>query len=253
MLSEKPVFDPERRVQNFFDLDGHSCNICGTVQSAGSAVDWALKLLIAEAELTAEQYRQIEQELATLPIGCDGVMFLPYLMGERSPHWDAAARGAFVGLSRSSDRNILLRSVYEGVAFALKEMIALYADISMEISSFTLLGGGIRSPFWRSIICDTIGLPMGIHPFPTHAISLGAAMAAGVSIGVWRDLNEALEAIAISCQEEILPNPANSPVYDRYFRVYKKLYHRLKPIYDDIGEILNLNNAVPKFGGPRGP
>jgi xylulokinase len=236
MLSDNPVFDPHRRIQNFFDLDGRSCNICGTVQSAGITVDWALNFLAGDAPLSPEEYRRIEKELAELPIGSDGIMFLPYLMGERTPHWDAAARGAFIGLSLSTDRNLLLHSVYEGVAFALKEVTAIYSDLSMPVASFTLLGGGIRSVFWRTVICDAIGIPMGIHPFPTHAISLGAAMAAGISAGIWPDFNQAIEAIDFSF-EEIRPDHARSSRYEQFFPVYKALYGQLKPIFDSLGDI----------------
>jgi xylulokinase len=230
MLAEAPVFD--RRIQNFFDLDGERCNICGTVQSAGSAVDWALDLFLGKAP---EEYRRIEDELSELPPGSDGVMFLPYLMGERTPHWDPSARGVFAGLSLAGGRKQMLRAVYEGVAFALREITDIYGDLSMPIKSFTLLGGGIRSAFWRSMICDVIGRPVLLHPFPTHAIALGAAMAAGVSAGMWRTLKEAAEAIALK-QEELFPDGRRFQIYGRYFAVYRDLYRRIKPVFDELGD-----------------
>ncbi|MDR2759934.1 MAG: hypothetical protein LBB78_11205, partial [Spirochaetaceae bacterium] len=190
-LSPSPVLDPKRRIQNFFDLDGRSCNVCGTLQSAGIAVDWAMGILRDFGSGDSPDYRQIERELEAVPPGSEGVIFLPYLMGERTPHWDAAARGMFIGLSLSSNSKTLLRSVYEGIAFGLKEIVDIYGDMGRPVDSLVLLGGGIRSDFWRRIICDVIGKPMIIHPFPTHAISLGAAMAAGVAAGLWPDLEQA--------------------------------------------------------------
>jgi xylulokinase len=234
-LFPAPVLDPGRRMQNFFDLDGRSCNVCGTLQSAGIAVDWALRLLLG-AEADSADYRRVEGDLEAVPPGSDGVIFLPYLMGERTPHWDASARGLFIGLSLSAGPQTLLRSVYEGIAFGLKEIIDIYGDLSMAPDSLVLLGGGIRSDFWRRIICDTIGKPMLIHPFPTHAISLGAAMAAGVSVGLWPNLEEAPWTGALA-GERLLPDAEKNAVYTRYSALYREIYGRVKPVFDGLAEI----------------
>ncbi|MDR1373724.1 MAG: hypothetical protein LBJ24_01995 [Treponema sp.] len=241
MLAPLPVFDTGRRIQNFFDLDGEQCNVCGTVQSAGIALDWALDILAGEAQ-GPEQYRRIEEELDALEPGSEGIMFLPYLMGERTPHWDAAARGVFAGLSLSSKRSHMLRSVYEGVAFALKEIVDIYGDLHMPIETFTLLGGGIRSPFWRKLICDIIGIPMLIHPFPTHAIALGAAMAAGVSVGMWNNLNDAIGSINFKA-EEMFPDPGKSQAYRKFFILYRNMYKHLKPFFDELAEVRKTVNG----------
>jgi xylulokinase len=233
-LSPAPVLDPRRRIQNFFDLDGRSCNVCGTLQCAGSAVDWALDLLAARGD--AVDYRRIETELEAVPPGSEGVIFLPYLMGERTPHWDASARGMFIGLSLSATSNTLLRSVYEGTAFGLKEIIDVYADLSMPIDSLVLLGGGIRSGFWRQIICDTIGKPVIIHPFPTHAISLGAAKAAGVSAGIWPSLEEAPGA-GVTTGERFMPDGKKNAAYAEYAALYREIYDRVKPVFDALAAI----------------
>jgi xylulokinase len=226
-------------MQNFFDLDGHSCNVCGTLQSAGIAVDWALRLLLGSESDDSADYRRIEGELEAVPPGSEGVIFLPYLMGERTPHWDASARGMFIGLSLSSSPQTLLRAVYEGTAFGLKEIIDIYADLSMPIDSLILLGGGIRSVFWRRIICDTIGKPVIIHPFPTHAISLGAAMAAGVSAGIWPSLEEAPGAGALAAGERLTPDAEKNAVYMRYCALYQGIYGRVKPVFDGLAEMRN--------------
>ncbi|MDR0759243.1 MAG: hypothetical protein LBF74_03940 [Treponema sp.] len=234
-LSSAPVLDPKRRMQNFFDLDGRSCNVCGTLQSAGSAVDWAFRLLRG-SESVSSDYRQIEKDLDTVPPGSEGVIFLPYLMGERTPHWDASARGLFIGLSLSSGPQSLLRSVYEGIAFGLKEIIDIYGDLSMPIDSLILLGGGTRGAFWRRIICDVIGKPLIIHPFPTHAISLGAAMAAGVSAGIWPNLEEA-PGSGVPAGERLTSEPSKNAVYARYYGLYQEIYGRVKPVFDELAEI----------------
>ncbi|MDR1900586.1 MAG: hypothetical protein LBQ55_11290 [Treponema sp.] len=243
MLADAPVFDPKRRIQNFFDLDGRRCNICGTVQSAGIALDWALNILMGGQALSSEEYRRIEAEVEKTPPGSEGVMFLPYLMGERTPHWDAAARGMFIGLSLSSGRAAMLRAVYEGITFAFKEITDVYPDLSMPVKTFTLLGGGIRSPFWRKLICDIIGVPMLIHSFPTHAIALGAALAAGVSVGIWDNLDAAaaaLDAAAAALEAaggRMIPDDAEFRRYQPLFAIYQGLYHRVKPVFDELAEV----------------
>jgi xylulokinase len=243
VLADKPVFDPKRRIQNFFDLDGFSCNICGTVQCAGIALDWAFDLLWGKD--TRQDYRAVEDELEELPPGSGGILFLPYLMGERTPHWDAAARGLFIGLSLSSGRNAVLRSVYEGVAFALKDIIAVYDDLGLPVDSLTLLGGGVRSAFWQKMIRDIIGKPMKAHPFPSHAISLGAALAAGVSVGIWRDLSGAVKqvnAVLEKDKEDIENDEKRSRQYERYFGMYRKLYSRVKPLFDELADSADQNS-----------
>ncbi|MDR2631865.1 MAG: hypothetical protein LBC60_13170 [Spirochaetaceae bacterium] len=235
-LFPSPVPDPKRRIQNFFDLDGRSCNVCGTLQSAGIAVDWALGMLRTGSE--AMDYRQVEGDLEAIPPGSEGVIFLPYLMGERTPHWDASARGMFIGLSLSSSAKTLLRSVYEGTAFGLKEIIDIYGDMGAPIDSLILLGGGIRSTFWRRIICDVIGKPMRVHPFPTHAISLGAAMAAGVAAGIWPNLEEAPGVGALN-GEGLTPDPEKTAVYAGYSALYREIYGRVKPVFDGLAEMRN--------------
>ncbi|MDR1587260.1 MAG: hypothetical protein LBS57_07385 [Treponema sp.] len=237
VLSGRPVFDPKRRIQNFFDLDGFSCNICGTVQCAGIALDWVFDLLWGEN--TRQDYRAIEEELEAAPAGSGGILFLPYLMGERTPHWDAAARGLFIGLSLSSGRNAVLRSVYEGVAFALKEIVAVYDDLGLPIDRLTLLGGGIRSAFWQKMIRDVIGKPMKAHPFPSHAISLGAALAAGVSVGIWRDLSCAARQVNAALEKDkalIENDEKRARQYERYFGIYRKIYSQAKPLFDGLAD-----------------
>lgn len=235
MLSRSPVIDEDMRMQNFLDLDGRSCNVCGTVQSAASAVDWVLHLLAYQDEehLSSDAYREIEEQLRDVPIGSDGVVFLPYLMGERTPHWDASARGVFLGLSLSTDRPTLLRAAYEGVAFALKDVADIYAQLAMPIKSFTLLGGGMCSAFWQGIIADALGMPMHIHPHPSHATSLGAAMAAGVSVGLWSSINEAVQKTRRD-GIMVVPDAERTKSYERMHAVYRDVYHRLKPVFNEL-------------------
>jgi xylulokinase len=233
LLAPGPVRDTGRRMQHFYDLDGQSCNICGTLQSAGAALDWALSLFTGRAP-SPEEFRRIEAELETLAPGSEGLMFLPYLMGERTPHWDSDARGVFIGLTLSSNPRALLRAVYEGVSFGLREVIEVYRDLAIQVDRLILLGGGIRSGFWRKMIGEVIGKPMLIHPIPTHAISLGAALAAGVSVGIWENLDAAMARIDLKFEEAVAGDPSR---YNPYFNIYKGIYRRCKPVFDELAEL----------------
>jgi len=199
-LAPGPVENPKKRTQNFFDLDPRKCNVCGIVQNAGIAVDWAHSLVAETLD-----YGIMDTEVAAVPPGSRGVLFAPYLMGERTSHWDANARGSFVVLSLHHTRSALLRSVYEGVAFALKDVLNMYADLGIQPEHLTLLGGGSKSRVWRSIFSDVFALPSTPHSAPTNATSLGAAMAAAVGTGLYADLDSA------TLMAHVLPTETPSP------------------------------------------
>lgn len=233
-LTEKPVPDQLMRMQHFLDLEGLLYNVCGTVQSAGIALDWIRHLLGETPTKTMNSYEMAEELLRAVPIGSSGVLFIPYLMGERTPYWDANARGAYIGLSLSTDKPTLLRATYEGVAFALRDCMHVYGELGIDIRSFTLLGGGVRSPFWQEIIGETLGIPLYRHPFPTQATALGAALAAGVSVGIWKDIPEAIAKTSRDCAQVLLDHDRMRS-YDKVYRVYERVYPSLKSIYRDLG------------------
>ena len=231
-LAPGPVGDPKQRTQNFFDLDPRKCNVCGTVQNAGIAVDWAHGLVAETLD-----YGPMDAEVAAVPPGSRGVLFAPYLMGERTPHWDANARGSFVGLSLHHTRSDLLRSVYEGVAFALKDVLNVYADLGIQPEHLTLLGGGSKSQVWRSIFSDVFALPIAPHSAPTNATSLGAAMAAAVGTGLYADLDSATRMAHVLPTET--PSPGGIETYQQLYPIYRKLYQALRPITNDLANLRN--------------
>lgn len=231
-LAPEAVADPQQRTQNFFDLDPRKCNVCGTVQNAGIAVDWVHGLVAENLD-----YGTMDAEVAAVAPGAQGVLFAPYLMGERTPYWDANARGSFVGLSLHHTRSNLLRSVYEGVAFALKDVLNVYADLGIQPKSLTLLGGGSKSPVWRSIFADVFALPVAPHSAPTNATSLGAAMAAAVGTGIYDNLDTAAVMAHVLSTEA--PSPEGIEAYRRLYPVYRKLYEALRPITNDLANLRN--------------
>jgi len=239
-LSEKPILDGEARIFNYYDLDGVHCNVTGTVQCATIAYDWVMdNLALYEKELADQGQRniyEIIQEMAEdSPIGSNGVFFLPYLMGERSPYWDKNTRGAFIGFTLFHRRQDLFRAVYEGVAYALRSVLDVFDENGLEVERLTLIGGGAKSPLWNDIMCNVYRKPLVIHASPGEATSLGAAIAAGVGVGIFKDYKEA--ARIIDYKRELTPEPAKVEEYKKYYEVYKMMYPQLKSIYRAISQL----------------
>lgn len=238
-LAQQPQFDDKMRMQHFLDLEGELCNVCGTVQSASIALDWIRQLLKRHGS-GREDLNVIEGRLEKLPVGSMGVLFLPYLMGERTPHWDARARGAYIGLSLSTDTDTLIRATYEGVAFALADCMDVYDDLALPIRQFTLLGGAARSTFWQRMIAEVLGRQVSIHPYPSQATALGAAYAAGVSVGMWKDIGEAIAASAQrqNTQAEIvIPDRQRTDLYRQIHAIYRQLYPAMDAIHRQLERI----------------
>lgn len=236
-LSDRPVLDKEARIFNFYDLDGIHCNVTGTVQCATISYDWVRdNIALYEKELAERNDQSIfeimQQMAEKSPIGSNGVFFLPYLMGERTPHWDKNTRGAFIGFTLFHKREDLFRAVYEGIAYALRSVIDVFEENGLEVEKLTLIGGGAKSPLWNEIMCNVYRKPLAVHSSPGEATSLGAAIAAGVGIGLFKNYKEA--AKAIKYKRELTPNPEQVEEYKKYYKVYKMMYPQLKPIYETI-------------------
>jgi xylulokinase len=192
------------------------------VQNVGLALQWTLEVLKASWE---EAYR----EAFSAPPGAGGVTFLPYLSGERTPHFDPHARGAWVGLRLSHDRGHLLRAAFEGVAFALREGLEALEEIGVRVTELRLAGGGTLREPWRGLLAGVLGRPLSPVPdaIAGSASARGAALLAGIAAGVYRAAGDTLE-IAPEPGEIILPREGASyeAAYARYKEIYPRLYER---------------------------
>lgn len=225
MLSKEPVMDERMRMQHFFDLEGECVNVCGTVQSAGIATDWALGLLSQ-----GQSREELEHQAAEVRPGSSNVLFLPYLMGERTPHWNPYARGAYIGLSPSTDAATLLRATYEGVAFALGECVSIYEELGLPVKKFTLLGGAMRGTLLPAIITNVLGHSVHMHRWPTQATALGAAFAAAIGVGLYKTIEEAIAHVVM--QDTILiPDEEMVASYKVYLEHYRCLYPALEQLF----------------------
>ena len=230
VLSPQPLLDRGRRIQNFYDLDGKHINICGTVQCAGIALDW----MMSEITGGRTDYRAVEAEAAQSPPGSEGLYFIPYFMGERTPHWNSLLKGSFLGLSLNHKNRDMVRAVFEGIAFALKDVASVFEENGIEISELSLTGGGALSPFWNRMMSSIYGKPVKIPHAPKQATSLGAALAAGVGSGIFGSYEAAAEVV--SFERSIRPDEEESGKYRKIYTGFRNLYPAYKALSDVLSE-----------------
>ena len=188
----EPFIDPKHRVFHMYTLDGNGCNVFGTAQCAGRSISWAMDLFgISTA-------RAFDSAAAQTEPGAGGLIYLPYLEGERSPVFDALAQGVFFGINTTHKHEHFIRAVLEGVAMGLSQILETFRERE-DIRSLRIIGGGAKSKLWKQIIADVCQVELlDVSTFSDSATSLGAAAAAGVGIGLYRNLSEAVENIRVS-------------------------------------------------------
>ena len=221
--SDRPLIDPQQRVFNIMSLDGDTYGVFGTMQNAGKAVSWAVNAF------AFDNPKNLDQAAAGVPAGSDGMIFLPYLDGERSPVFDPDASGVFFGLSGTHQRGHFARSVLEGTAYALRSIFDVFT-LRTDLTDMRLIGGGARSDVWRQILADVMSVNLWTLSIPAaDATSIGAALAAGAGIGLYADLPAA--AALIKTAQQTCPDSSCKAVYNQRYAVYQQLYPSLKDLF----------------------
>jgi xylulokinase len=233
VTAEQPLYDPRMRTFTFAHLDPQLYFPTGTMQCAGGSFDWLERLLRGEGE--TQLYDEMSTAAADVEPGARGLLFLPYLIGERSPHWNPLARGVFAGLTMSHGRAEMARAVLEGVAFNLRMILDAFLEQGAEIRAMRLIGGGARSALWRQILADVYGLPILRPALLAEATSLGAAIAGGVGVGLFPDFSVAHEIVQV--EEAERPNPTNSQRYAALFGLFQQTYTALEPIFEQLATL----------------
>lgn len=219
-ISERPVIDPGQRIFNILALDGDNYGVFGTIQAACKSVQWIMGVF---GEKDPKEYDRTA-ELA--PAGCEGMIYLPYIDGERSPVFDANARGVFYGMSSVHEKKHFMRAGLEGVAYALRNVLDIFRETA-DVELMRIIGGGAGSRFWRKIISDICSIDIESTGISSeYATSMGVAAAASVAAGIFPSISEAVSGIGIS--DRICPDKAIAPFYNRMYEVYAKLYPALK-------------------------
>lgn len=225
--AETPARDPRGRVHTFCHAVPGAWHVMGVTQGAGLSLRWFRDQLAP-----GESYEALVALAATAPAGCDGLSFLPYLMGERTPHLDPRARGVWFGLTAAHTRAHLVRSVLEGVTYSLKDCLDILTDMGVPVGQVRASGGGGKSPFWRQMQADVFDrevATIGVSEGPAY----GAALLAGVGSGAWSSVPEACDAV-IRVADRRTPEATSRSAYARGHALYKNLYERLAPLYKEI-------------------
>jgi len=234
--TKKPIFDDEMRTFNWAHIVPGYIGPCGTMQSAGAAFNWVKnEICKIEQEEALRQgispYQIINEEIAQSTPTANGLLFLPYLMGERSPRWNPNARGAFIGLKMEHKRSDILRSVIEGIAMNLNVILnVLKKDI--QIDEMIVMGGMAKGEIQRQILADVFGMNILKLNYLDEATSMGAAVTAGVGIGELSGFHEIDKFIAIDGVTK--PDTHNVQVYKKFIDIFNEAYFSLEAVYDRL-------------------
>jgi len=229
--TDRPTMDPQGRVHTFCHAVPDRWHVMGVTQAAGLSLRW-FRDLLAGSPNYQKSYEELIAEAAATPAGADGLLWAPYLMGERTPHLDPRARGALVGLIANHTRGHVVRAILEGVAFSLKDTLALFDEMEVPVRSIRLGGGGARSTLWQQIQADIYGQEVEIVEAEEGAAH-GAALLAGVAHGVWNSVEEACEC-AVHVATRVSPHPAAMDVMRRQYEIYRTLYPALKSVFVNL-------------------
>jgi xylulokinase len=221
-----PTMDPQGRIHTFCHAVPGRWHVMGVTQSAGFSLSWFRDTLCTGRDGNRVSYDQLTAEAAGTKPGGDGLLWLPYLMGERTPHLDPDARGAFVGLTAQHTRGHLVRAILEGVAFSLRDSLTIFCELKLPIESIRLGGGGARGTLWRQIQADVYGMPVEILEAEEGA-AYGAGLLAGVGVGVWSSVESACDT-AVKVAQVVEPDPARVAIMNRRYQQYRALYPVLR-------------------------
>ncbi len=233
LTTPKPVLDARRRTFNIAHLVPGANIALGAMQAAGGAFDWFEQLMRAP-DADAPDYRGLDEAAARVPAGSRGLLFLPYLRGERSPHWNPLARGAFIGLTMQHGRGEMARAVMEGVGFNLRAILDILRSQGLTVDAMRLIGGGGKSPVWRQILADIYALPVQRLAIPAEATALGAAIAGGVGVGLFPDFGIARKMIVV--EESVAPDAQTAGIYNDLFDIFLDAYTSLEPIFERLNK-----------------
>ncbi len=235
--SSEVHIDPKGRVHTFCCAVPNAWHIMGVTQAAGLSLKWFKNNIYEGFDPTGEKasYELINREIEEVEIGSEKLIYLPYLMGERTPHLDPNARGVFFGLSAKHNKKNLARSVMEGVSFSLRDSYEILLNMGLQIDEMMITGGGARSRVWRQMLADIFNCNVRTIESKEGA-SLGAAILAGVGAGIFESVESACEKY-IKKGKEIIPSRENHKIYNEYYEIYGELYRNLENSFKKLSKI----------------
>jgi xylulokinase len=233
--TDQPFLDPRGRLHTFCHAIPNRWHVMGVTQAAGLSLRWFRDNFGAVGKSAGDPYDSLSQEAAAIPAGADGVLWAPYLMGERTPHLDSDVRGALIGLAASHGRGHIIRAILEGVAFSLKDSLTIFAEIGVPVNDIRLGGGGARSPLWRQIQADAYAMPVSLLA-AEEGCAYGGAVLAGVGAGLWPSVDEACAEI-VRIASVVNPIKQSSDKLQQQYKIYRAIYPALKQINATVSAV----------------
>jgi len=229
--TDRPALDEQGRLHTFCHAVPGRWHVMGVTQAAGLSLRWFRDQfgIGNNANDGGDPYERLTAEAAGVPAGSDGLLWAPYLMGERTPHLDPNARGALVGLTASHTRGHVIRAILEGVAFSLKDTFSIFTEMNVPVKEIRLGGGGSRSPLWRQIQADVYGHEVEIVEAEEGA-AYGAAILAGVGAKIWQSADAACDSV-IRVPERLRPAEKNAATMHASYAAYQRIYPALKSVF----------------------
>jgi len=227
---ENVAYDPAGRVHTFCHAVRGKWHVMGVTQGAGLSLQWFRNQLAPGTD-----YDALTAEAAHSPAGAQGLFWLPYLMGERTPHLDAMARGGWIGLTNKHVRADLIRAVIEGVSYSQRDCLDIIEGLGVPVNSVRASGGGAQSPFWRGLLASILNKRV-VTLETQEGSAYGAALLALAGSGEYGSTEEVCRA-AIRETDSVSPNAADAALYGKGHKIYQSLYPALKPVYREIAEM----------------
>ncbi len=238
--ARQAVFDPGRRIHTLCHALPDAWFLMGAILSAGLSLRWFKENLcelenLASSVANTDVYEILSRSAAAAEPGAQGLIFLPYLCGERTPYMDPNAKGCFIGLSLAHRKPHLVRAIMEGVSFALKDSLAIFAELGIPVQTVICSGGAARSEVWSQIQADIYETPVTILAQQEHSV-YGAALLAGIAGGIFKGGAD-LEQLQRPVQRQFVPNPEHTALYRRHYAIYRSLYPSLKEAYAKLAAV----------------
>jgi len=237
-VTDHPVIKPDKVLHTIPYALPEKWILMGAILSGGSSLDWFLSQIVSgEGSKELNSYRSFFKKISSTSAASKGLLFLPYLEGERTPYLDPRARGAFIGLSLHHSRGDLIRAVMEGVIFALRDSLEEFKKLGIKPSYVITSGGGAKNKLWRHIQADVFNLPV-FTANTEEASAYGASLIAAVGTGIFSTVEEACESW-IKREDEVIPNSKEVKIYEKAYQVYHSLYPKLKDNFHILSGLEN--------------
>ncbi len=236
---KQPIVDPHMRTMNWAHCVPGYLHPSGTMQAAGSSYQWLKNTVCTQESAQAaadnvDVYELINRQISESPPGANGVIFLPYMLGERTPRWNPQARGAFIGLNLATTRADMLRAVMEGISMNLGLIVDIFRN-HVPLDRITVIGGGAKGAVWRQMLADIYNCRIEKPNYLEEATSMGAAVIGGVAIGLFDSFHVIDRFIHI--EDVVEPIPEHQAVYRKIMPVFDKCYRDLVEVFSELSQL----------------